>query len=94
MVGKHFWGGSGRTSGRATPAEYKLVALNLYWCYNRLLQIGVGAFIMKYQSHIESSYAKFGYTPRGSQIATINNVLTEFLDNECSTVVLNADTGT
>ena len=49
---------------------------------------------MKYQSHIESSYAKFGYTPRGSQIATINNVLTEFLDNECSTVVLNADTGT
>lgn len=49
---------------------------------------------MKYESQILNAYDKLGFSPRGSQVKTINEILHHFLDEKRSTVVLNADTGT
>lgn len=48
---------------------------------------------MKYIYHINSAFNELGFKSRGNQNQIINDILMQFIDNNCSTVVLNADTG-
>lgn len=48
---------------------------------------------MKYQTLIETVFKDIQREPRGNQVEIVNQVLTEFFDNDKQNVVLNAPTG-
>lgn len=48
---------------------------------------------MKYESYIKLAFARLGYSPRDNQVAIINTILVEFLDNKKKNVVLDSPTG-
>jgi Rad3-related DNA helicase len=49
---------------------------------------------MKYEQQILEAYTFLGFSPRGTQVANINEILTAFLDEGIKTVTLSAPTGT
>jgi len=49
---------------------------------------------MKYNQQILEAFDRLGFSPRAGQIAAVNQILIEFIDNSVKNVVLSAPTGT
>lgn len=49
---------------------------------------------MKYEKQIEEAFARLGFTPRAGQADAVNQILTAFIDEGMTNVILNASTGT